>query len=1272
MLSYHFSSKNNETSNEGSNEENEGLLEVERKRIKRGRNMIISKISDGASHISEVNTSSDEPEFKRLKSDRLFREEETEECEDEIPEIPDEDEIIDDQLLESGFVGESDNENDSDNDYENENVHIHENEDYTKDYCDNDDDENEDDYEDNTNENYYESYYDDDGDDDDDENYNDECYQDYKDDDDYNESENDDEDYNESENDDDSDDDFEMEDSESRETSLDSNFSMRMKMIEEDNAIKTKDLPERMLLRPNIITDRKLTDEEITEATKIISDNFSEYYGCHRSSKLQAAINKVLKCLSQEFLEVPYIYSYRRYYIADFHKDFSISREILSRQNLWDIYDWEYEYRLLIENRELIQLKLLNRYYDNDDYNEYILNILNSSSSEETLSDLNDYILHVYSKRLAEAAIKDPSTHQHLKDYSFYIECLSKGTHELVKYMGVDVELFSRSLVEENPKLYQVTESEFGPSIAKEFSEFNPKEALTTATKLLSLDIAFDPLFRKYVRQNFIKRSMIIVNPLQEIDESDPCWQFRCSRKHIKKFRNSGIFAEMMSAEKKGQIEIKVVLENECKFFETLKKRIINNSSESNNNNNNNNNNRSWNKYRISAIKQAFNNELRPIMESWIKSRLNKFAERWIMTKTMENFENKLNVCHFRTSKMSRSEISRVAALSWGSGINCNTECVFLDENCNLADYLSFNNLRDNRDMEEFYKVIQFIRKNKPHVIVIRCFDGRTRYLLEIVQEVVDYYKLQGGDHIPVIAINNEVAKLHMSSPRAKKEFPNYNDLTRYCISLARMLQNPIGEYAVLEENIASIIHHPLQCLLSHEKLIECLQRGFINIINEIGVDFNKEMNRENKIDLLQYVSGLGPHKADDLIGKILTNGKNELEKRDHILKNYSMGNIVYTNCAGFIRVQSYRCGPFDNTRIHPRYYALASKMVRDSFDLDEEGDGVINDSCLKLWTRRLTSEPEKINDLVLDDYAKRLSKYHRFTSNLIMHNIKMELVRPYADPRRNFEIPSPEQVYEMEMEETYEMLNTELRDALTFNGNNKHGVTVRESSIQYASPITPPPSTPPPPPPKITSYSSFHQINYKEAIQNLANKSIGSYIIRPSSKGYGFISITWKIYSNIFQHVDIVEKEKYGDSIGKKLEVEGGKYVYSDLKELLKEYLEQKVQTAFDLMIHKRFFSSEEDSRRFIYLFMKTNTSKLAYGFCFDREIPGRFCFIYRMDQTSNIEVLKGSIRPEGYKFSGSVYPTLSHLVKAIKNLIGYKRKPLTAKSYLSFFAEE
>lgn len=69
---------------------------------------------------------------------------------------------------------------------------------------------------------------------------------------------------------------------------------------------------------------------------------------------------------------------------------------------------------------------------------------------------------------------------------------------------------------------------------------------------------------------------------------------------------------------------------------------------------------------------------------------------------------------------------------------------------------------------------------------------------------------------------------------------------------------------------------------------------------------------------------------------------------------------------------------------------------------------------------------------------------------------------------------------------------------------------------------------------------------------------------------------------------LDVVEKEKHGDLIGKKLEVEGGRYVYSDLNKLLKEYIERKAQTAFDLMIHKRFFSSDEGLSMWPFFFMK------------------------------------------------------------------------------------
>ncbi|CAG8779175.1 15188_t:CDS:2, partial [Acaulospora morrowiae] len=221
--------------------------------------------------------------------------------------------------------------------------------------------------------------------------------------------------------------------------------------------------------------------------------------------------------------------------------------------------------------------------------------------------------------------------------------------------------------------------------------------------------------------------------------------------------------------------------------------------------------------------------------------------------------------------------------------------------------------------------------------IVVRCYDGRTKFLLETVQDAVEYYRTHGGEDIPVMAINDDVAKLYMLSQRGKREFPEYNDVVRYCISLARMLQCPISEYAALEDKIASIVYNPLQKLLPREKLLECLHRAFINIVNEIGVSINDVIHTHNKLDLLQYVSGLGPRKAEVLVKKILSESNLELERREEMQTNGSMGNKVFTNCAGFIRVRPKRVGSFDDTRIHPTYYILARKMVCDALDLEDD-----------------------------------------------------------------------------------------------------------------------------------------------------------------------------------------------------------------------------------------------------------------------------------------------------------------------------------------------
>ncbi|CAG8766895.1 10098_t:CDS:2, partial [Dentiscutata heterogama] len=140
--------------------------------------------------------------------------------------------------------------------------------------------------------------------------------------------------------------DMDVEPAEGLEAILDDSALKRLKMTSDDIRIKNTDLPERMLLRSEIDQTRKLTDAEIEEATKMISEDLAYFNEQRPTNQFMVAVKRVLKCLGQEFFEVPYIYTYRRDYIAEFDDDFSKPpREILTRADLWHIYDLEYKYR---------------------------------------------------------------------------------------------------------------------------------------------------------------------------------------------------------------------------------------------------------------------------------------------------------------------------------------------------------------------------------------------------------------------------------------------------------------------------------------------------------------------------------------------------------------------------------------------------------------------------------------------------------------------------------------------------------------------------------------------------------------------------------------------------------------------------------------------------------------------------------------------------------------------------------------------------------------
>ncbi len=76
------------------------------------------------------------------------------------------------------------------------------------------------------------------------------------------------------------------------------------------------------------------------------------------------------------------------------------------------------------------------------------------------------------------------------------------------------------------------------------------------------------------------------------------------------------------------------------------------------------------------------------------------------------------------------------------------------------------------------------------------------------------------------------------------------------------------------------------------EELLLALTLEFINRVNEVGVDINRCLEQVQTLPMLQFVCGLGPRKAAQLV-KVLKQNDNLLESRTKLVTLCRMGPKV-------------------------------------------------------------------------------------------------------------------------------------------------------------------------------------------------------------------------------------------------------------------------------------------------------------------------------------------------------------------------------------------
>jgi uncharacterized protein len=236
---------------------------------------------------------------------------------------------------------------------------------------------------------------------------------------------------------------------------------------------------------------------------------------------------------------------------------------------------------------------------------------------------------------------------------------------------------------------------------------------------------------------------------------------------------------------------------------------------------------------------------------------------------------------------------------------------------------------------------------------------------------------------IPVIVVSEAGASVYSASEVARDEFPEKDVTVRGAVSIGRRLADPLAELVKIDPKSIGVgqYQHDVDQFLLKNKLDEVVG----SCVNAVGVELNTASKQ-----LLSYVSGIGPTLAQNIVE--YRNGHGAFKSRKELLEVPRMGEKVFEQCAGFLRVRS-GSHPLDKSAVHPESYHIVEKMAAD---LNCSIDDLMNDKELR----------KKIS----------LQKYVTDTVGLpTLKDILNELEKPGRDPRRSFEIFSfDENVHEI------------------------------------------------------------------------------------------------------------------------------------------------------------------------------------------------------------------------------------------------------------------
>ncbi len=228
------------------------------------------------------------------------------------------------------------------------------------------------------------------------------------------------------------------------------------------------------------------------------------------------------------------------------------------------------------------------------------------------------------------------------------------------------------------------------------------------------------------------------------------------------------------------------------------------------------------------------------------------------------------------------------------------------------------------------------------------------------------------GKHVSIFVVSEDGASVYSASKTAREEFPDEDVTVRGAVSIGRRLMDPLSELVKIDPKSIGVGQY--QHDVDQTKLKQQLDQTVMSCVNSVGVNLNTASQH-----LLQYVSGLGPSLAKNIVDYRKENGA--FTSRAQLKKVPRLGPAAFEQCAGFLRIPDAK-NPLDNSAVHPERYNVVEQMARDQ-------------QCT-------------VADLIKDKEKRQAIRPERYVTDDMglptLTDILKELEKPGRDPREQIE----------------------------------------------------------------------------------------------------------------------------------------------------------------------------------------------------------------------------------------------------------------------------